>query len=126
MGKKWQPLEKKDYLYPRIFLTSFHKSMDTIQNNQLVNETGPTPRAILMQMLAVMNKEGKVLIVEMAVPEINIPSPAKMLDLQMLVMEGGKERTKDEFQNLLNSAGFHLTNIHATKSLFSIIEGKLA
>jgi hypothetical protein len=80
---------------------------------------------ILQNIGSVMNKKGKVLIVEMVVPEINLPSPAKMLDLQMLVMEGGKERTKEEFQSLLKTAGFNLTNIHPTKSPCSIIEGEL-
>lgn len=80
---------------------------------------------ILQNVGAVMNKKGKILIVEMVVPEINVPSPAKMLDLQMLVMEGGKERTKEEFESLLKTAGFNLTNIHLTKSPFCIIEGEL-
>lgn len=80
---------------------------------------------ILQNIGSVMNKKGKVLVVEMVVPEINVPSPAKMLDLQMLVMEGGKERTKEEFQNLFRTAGFNLTNILPTKSPFSIVEGEL-
>jgi hypothetical protein len=80
---------------------------------------------LLRNIGSAMDKNGKVLIIEMVVPGINIPGPAKMLDLQMLVMEGGKERTKEQFETLLNSAGFSLTNIIPTGSPFSIIEGQL-
>ena len=70
-----------------------------------------------------MNKGGKVLIVEMIVPEGNEPSPAKFPDLQMLQYLPGCERTEKEYQELLNKAGFELTRIVPTMSPFSIIEG---
>ncbi len=44
-----------------------------------------------------------------------------MLDNQMLVMEGGKERSEKEYGELL-AAGFRLTRIVATRSPFSIVE----
>ena len=66
---------------------------------------------------------GKVLVVEMVVPEGNEPSPAKFLDLQMLQYLPGCERTEMEYKGLFDKAGLKLTRIIPTMSPFSIIEG---
>ena len=79
---------------------------------------------ILQNIRSAMNENGKVLIIEMVVPEGNEPSPSKALDLLMLVMEGGKERTKEEYRTLLEASGFRLTRIIPTKSPYSVIEGE--
>lgn len=80
---------------------------------------------ILQNIRSAMNEKGKVLIVEMVVPEGNVPSPSKALDLLMLVMEG-RERTEDEYKRLLEASGFRLTRIIPTKSPYSVIEGERA
>lgn len=77
---------------------------------------------ILQNIHGAMDEDGKVLIVEMVVPEGNAPSPAKGLDLVMLTIEGGKERTEAEYRKLLESSGFNLTRIIPTRSPFSIVE----
>jgi hypothetical protein len=77
---------------------------------------------ILQNIHRAMNGKGKVLIVEMVVPEGNEPSPSKMMDVQMLVATGGKERTEVEYRKLLESSGFRLTRIIPTRSPFSIVE----
>lgn len=67
---------------------------------------------------------GKVLVIEALVPPGNEPSPAKFLDLQMLVMmNGGRQRTEDEYQQLFAAAGLRLTRVVPTNSDFSIVEG---
>jgi hypothetical protein len=81
---------------------------------------------ILRNIRAAMSEGGRVLIIEMVVPEGNEPSPSKALDLLMLVMEGGKERTEKEYRRLLEEAGFRLTRIIPTKSPYSVIEGECA
>ena len=70
-----------------------------------------------------MTDGGKVLVVEMVVPEGNEPSPAKFLDLQMLQYLPGCERTENEYRELFDKAGLTLTSIIPTMSPFSIIEG---
>ena len=77
---------------------------------------------ILQNIRRAMNDDGKVLLAEMVVPEGNEPSPAKGLDLVMLTIEGGKERTEKEYQELLEAAGLRLTRVIPTRSPFSIIE----
>jgi len=69
-----------------------------------------------------MKESGKLLIVEMVVPRGNEPHPSKMLDIEMLVMEGGKERTEKEYRDLLAAADFRLTRIVPTRSPYSIVE----
>ena len=81
---------------------------------------------ILRSIHSAMNENGKVLIIEMVVPEGNEPHPAKALDILMLVIEGGKERTKDEYRKLLEASGFKLTRVIPTKSPYSVIEGERA
>jgi len=70
-----------------------------------------------------MTTGGKVLIVEMVVPEPNMPGISKFLDLQMLVFLTGRERTEAEYGALLDRAGFRLTRVVPTPSPYSVIEG---
>jgi hypothetical protein len=65
---------------------------------------------------------GKLLLVEMVVPDSKSTSFSKFLDLNMLVMTGGRERTKAEFCALLDVSGYKLTRIVPTLAPQSIIE----
>jgi len=71
----------------------------------------------------VMPVGARVLIVEMVIPEPNVPSIGKLLDLQMLVNLTGRERTAKEYGELLNQAGFDLQRIVPTPSAYSVVEG---
>ena len=66
---------------------------------------------------------GKLILVEAVVPPGNEMHFAKFIDLNMLVMTGGRERTEEEFRRLYESAGFRLTKVVPTESPFSVIEG---
>ena len=61
-------------------------------------------------------------IMEMVVPPNNEPSPAQAMDLNMLVLLGGRERTEAEYRDLLGDAGFRLERVIATHSPFQVIE----
>lgn len=78
--------------------------------------------AVLRKCRSAMASEGKILIVDMIVPETASASFSKLLDLNMMVMTGGRERTKTEFSNLLNAADYRLTRIIPTMAPQSIIE----
>jgi hypothetical protein len=69
-----------------------------------------------------LTPSGKLLLVEMVVPEDNRPSPAQAMDLNMLVLLGGQERTEEQFDRLLKGAGFRLDRVLPTRSPFSVIE----
>jgi hypothetical protein len=79
--------------------------------------------AILRNIRRAMKGDGKLLLVEMVVPEGNDPHPSKSLDLEMLTSPGGVERTEEEYRELYETAGFRLNRIVPTKSPFSVIEG---
>jgi hypothetical protein len=78
---------------------------------------------ILTNCQQAMKSKSRLLVVEMIVPHGNAPSIAKLLDLEMLVTTGGRERTEAEFKNLFKSAGFKLARIIPAKNGVSIIEG---
>jgi hypothetical protein len=66
----------------------------------------------------------KLVLVEMVIPPGNEPSPGKLLDLEMLVIASGKERTEEEYAELFAGAGWKLTQIVPTKSVTSAIVGE--
>lgn len=69
-----------------------------------------------------MGPDGTLLLIERMIGELNEPSEAKLFDINMMAMLGGRERTQPEYQALLNSAGFRLTRLTATRSPLSILE----
>jgi SAM-dependent methyltransferase len=79
--------------------------------------------AVLRNIRRAIQPEGRLLLVEFVVPPGNQPSLGKLLDLQMLVIPGGRERTEEEFRDLFGAAGFKLSGIHPTATPQSIIEG---
>jgi hypothetical protein len=68
-------------------------------------------------------ENGKLILVEAVVPPGSEFHFSKFMDLNMLVMTGGHERTEEEFRRLYEASGFRLTRIVPTESPFSVIEG---
>jgi 16S rRNA G1207 methylase RsmC len=80
--------------------------------------------AILTNCRRALSDGGKLLLVEYIMPARAREAPgAAAMDVRMLAMTGGRERTEAEFRSLLAAAGFRLTRIVPTRSRFSIIEG---
>jgi len=65
---------------------------------------------------------GRLLLLETLVPENNSKHFSKILDLNMLAMSSGRERTRAEFCWLLAAAGFRMSRIIATWAPQSLIE----
>ena len=49
---------------------------------------------------------------------------ATQIDLTMLYMTGGEERTESEWKSLLNSAGFALTRVHKREGQLDLVEAR--
>jgi hypothetical protein len=81
-------------------------------------------RTILQVCRRAMSAHARLLIVETLVAPGNTPCHAKELDLLMMVYTGGRERTGQEYRELLDAAGFALERTMATASTMSIIEAK--
>ena len=73
-----------------------------------------------------MNPRGRVLVADAVVPPAETPDWGKLLDIQMMVVVPGKERTKEEFAALFKRPGFRLTRIIPTNCPLSVVEGVAA
>ena len=62
------------------------------------------------------------MVIEFIVKPPNQPDVAKLMDLNMLVLLTGLERTEEEFADLYASSGFRFTRVVPAGRL-SIIEG---
>jgi hypothetical protein len=77
---------------------------------------------VLKAIHAAAKPDAKLLIVEAIIETSNEPQFAKTLDIAMLVLGGGKERTLGEWEELLSAAGFRITRTIPTGSFASVIE----
>ncbi|MFO0697163.1 MAG: methyltransferase [Polyangiales bacterium] len=78
--------------------------------------------AILERVRAAMAPGAKVVVVEMLITDDGPPSPAPLMDLNMLVMLTGRERTAEEFGALFAKAGLRLAGVTPTHSPMAVIE----
>jgi hypothetical protein len=65
---------------------------------------------------------GRILIVEHVVPEESGPHVAKFMDINMMVMTSGRERTRREFEQLLAVSRLALKQVAPTAAGFCILE----
>ena len=78
---------------------------------------------ILQNCREAMTDTGKLLLVEMIMPEGNEPFVGKLIDLEsLLTTPGGRERKEDEYRDLLVKAGLKIARIIPTQTANSIIE----
>ena len=81
--------------------------------------------AILERCRAAMREGGVVLLVERLLAQPN-DGDAALLDLTMLVLTGGRERTEAEYAALLARAGLRLSRVLATSAGLRILEATTA
>jgi hypothetical protein len=79
---------------------------------------------ILQNIRRAMDREGRVILLDSVLPPANQPDFGKLIDLEMLLMPGGRERTEEEFRSLFERAGFRLTKIVRTESPLCVIEAR--
>ncbi|CAL9326473.1 methyltransferase [Streptomyces rochei] len=66
---------------------------------------------------------GKLLLIEMVLPEdANAPHSGKLVDLWLMLLVGGRERTASQYADLLGRAGFRLERVVQTASAVSVVE----
>jgi hypothetical protein len=106
------------------FFQSVPAGADTIILKWIIHDWNDEQSvAILKNCHAALPANGKLMLVEAVVPATSEPHFSKFIDLNMLVMTGGRERTEAEFRKLYEDSGFKLTRIVPTESPFSVIEG---
>lgn len=72
-----------------------------------------------------MKPGSRLLVVEHIIGPANTSPRGKFMDLNMLVMTGGRERTRQEFESLFDRAGLRLQSVTPTSTVLSVIEGAL-
>jgi hypothetical protein len=81
--------------------------------------------AILKNVRRIAPPGARLALVEWVLSETAELDSGKWMDINMLVNQGGRERTASEFRTLYEQAGFELEHIVPTPSPLSIIIGKL-
>jgi ubiquinone/menaquinone biosynthesis C-methylase UbiE len=81
---------------------------------------------ILRNCQEAMRASGRVFVIETVVPGDTESCMAKRHDLNMLVLTGGRERTLDEHQSLLSSAGLALVRTSRTDEGVDVLEAQRA
>jgi hypothetical protein len=71
---------------------------------------------------ALRSPAGKICLLEMPVGPANEPGMAKWIDLEMLAVAGGRERTEAEYAELFSKAGLRLGRVVRTASPIAVIE----
>jgi O-methyltransferase domain/Dimerisation domain len=78
--------------------------------------------AILQNCRRAINPGGRIVVAEVIIGEIGTPGLSPLMDMNMMVVLGGKERSLAEYQALFNAAGFRFTTIVPTSTPFMLIE----
>ena len=78
--------------------------------------------AILRNCRRAIAAHGKLLVIELVLPEGEEPFFGKWLDLHMLVMLGARERSAGQYSALFDAAGFELSGVTATRVGASVVE----
>lgn len=105
------------------FFDSVPADGDTYLLKTIIHDWGDEQAVeILRTVRTAIAADGTVLLLEMVLPDGAPPHPGLVLDLEMLVSAGGRERTAEEYSKLLSQAGFQMTRVIPTASPVSIVE----
>lgn len=112
-------------LVPGDFLVSVPPGGDLYLLKSILHDWPDEPcKAILRNVRSAAGPDARLLIVEMVVPDDPQPSPVALMDMNMLVMLNGRERTAGEFERLLEDTGFALVRVLPTGGMFSVLEAR--
>lgn len=104
----------------------FHDSMpaaDAYLLMDILHDWNETDAARILAAIRRATAPGAtILVIETVIPDIPGPHLAKALDVNMLVMTGGRERTVEEHRALLAAAGFRFERVIPTTSPYSLVE----
>ncbi len=128
-----QPLLRKHRVADRVrilegsFFDAVPEGGDLYVLKNIIHDWPDDKAQQILKTLRVATRTGAtVLLVECVIPPHDRDFVAKWMDLEMLVQNAGRERTGDEYQDLLEQAGFRMTRIVSTASPFSILEATAA
>jgi hypothetical protein len=99
---------------------------DALVMNMILHDHGDGKVSrILMRCAQSMDADSRIFAIESVIPEGNKSHPGKFMDINMMAMTGGQERTEKEFKSLAEQAGLEITRISPLPyRLLSLIEFK--
>jgi hypothetical protein len=99
-------------VHPGNFFTDALPAADCYLIMQVIHDWNDQDAArILADIRRAATPGAKLLLIECIVPDDSTPSWTRLLDLQMLTLLSGKERTKKEYSEMLRTAGFRLDRV---------------
>lgn len=86
----------------------------------------PEPKVleILKNVREAISPDGRLLIIEMVPPPGNGQHPGKLVDLWLMLLVGGRERTAAQYADLFAGVGFKLERVVPTAASISIVEAR--
>jgi hypothetical protein len=115
-------------LCPGHFFTSVPADGDVYVLKRIIHDWSDADAVrILRSCRASLRANALVLVIDAVLRPGNAPDPNKMLDVGIMALTKGRERTADEFQRLFDAAGLRLLRIipPTAPSTLSIVEGSL-
>ena len=107
------------------FLESVPRGADAYLLRHILHNWDDEDAVVILERVhEAMEEKGTLLVIDRVIPPGNEPMFGKIMDLNMLVMLGGVERTLAEFQRLFGQAGFVIQRIVPTEAEVSVIEAK--
>jgi hypothetical protein len=85
--------------------------------NAILDWSDAQAHAILANCRRAIPADGALLLIDFVIPDGNSSAPAKLVDIAMLVLTGGKVRTVREYAGLLAGANFRLSHMIAASGL---------
>lgn len=108
---------------PHDFFKSVPKGGDAYILSHVIHDWSEAQcLTILGHVRKAMKPDARLLLIEMVLPAGDEPHFGKILDMVMLALPGGEERTAEQYEVLLAKAGFKLTRMVPTQSAVSVIE----
>ncbi|MCC9605855.1 acetylserotonin O-methyltransferase [Blastopirellula sp. JC732] len=105
------------------FFAEVPSGADAYMMRHIIHDWDDEKSALILKNCRAAMKPGqKLLLVEYVIPAGNDPFFGKLLDLTMMLIPGGKERTESEYRDLLASCGFRLDGVINTSQAISVLE----
>lgn len=125
------PLLKSSGISDRIdfkkgsFFDEIPAGADTYMMKHIIHDWSDEESIKIMKNIrAKIPAHGKLLVIETVIPGKNVPHFSKFLDLEMLVVTTGRERTETEFHEIMKAAGFNLERVVPTISMANVLQAK--
>lgn len=98
---------------------------DVYLMKHIIHDWNDEESVLILSNLARAAKPGaKLVLLESVVEDEDVPSLSGLMDLNMLAVTSGRERTAAEYADLMERSGFRFVGVHETPSPLQLIEGE--